>query len=375
MWWLSLYSLGIQFPQLTFHVFLFLHFLGRFHLSVNKHVRSSWYAPGTESGSASSITLAMFGRWSRWYTFFGRCIENRGLKTRRNPIMSQMHLDSDQDSNTINLHAKHSPDWCPPLSRAGVGNLEPQGEPELFKQTSLWKSVISCREREDRCPDSETWPWTVQLSVPLSAFESGTCLNENGANISVHFFPKQPRGAEDGVAAGCAPRLAPEPAGDAVLLPEGASLRDCRHLGPQQAPLCPALLLPRAPRLLPIVLLWVLLSSLSLLITGQTGPLPLPASHIPGNSYLVISLHPTPVNLIILVELRTAASGSASAVSPPLASHKDGSWCLVVMSLKSRLPKKAKGADTALALIPQSCAWDASYSFTPNCCLGLWQPV
>ena len=40
----------------------FLHFLGRFHLSVNKYVMSSWYVPGTESGSASSITLAMFGR-------------------------------------------------------------------------------------------------------------------------------------------------------------------------------------------------------------------------------------------------------------------------------------------------------------------------
>lgn len=155
----------------------FLHFLGRFHLSVNKYVMSSWYVPGTESGSASSITLAMFGRWSRWYTFFGRCIKNRGLKTGRNLTMSQIHLDSDQNSNTINPHAKHSPDWCPALSRAGIVNLEPQGEPELCNQTFLQKSIISCRERKDRCPDSETWPWTVQLSVPLSAFGSGTCLN------------------------------------------------------------------------------------------------------------------------------------------------------------------------------------------------------
>lgn len=171
------------------------------------------------------------------------------------------------------------------------------------------------------------------------------------------------------------PGSPPEPVGDTVLLPEWASLRDCLHLGPQQAPLCPVLLLPRAPYLLPVVLLLVLLSSLPRLITGQTGPLPLPASHIPGNLYLVISLHPTPVNLIILVELRTAASGSASAVSPPPASRKDGSRCLAVMSLKSRLPEKAKGTDTAWALIPQPRTWDASYPFTPNCCLGLWQPV
>ena len=35
----------------------FLHFLDRFHLSVNKYAMSSWYVPGTESGSASSLLL------------------------------------------------------------------------------------------------------------------------------------------------------------------------------------------------------------------------------------------------------------------------------------------------------------------------------
>ena len=145
------------------------------------------------------------------------------------------------------------------------------------------------------------------------------------------------------------------------------SVSERLHLGPQQSPLWPALLLPQAPHLLPVALLLVFLSSLPHLITGQTGPLPLPASHIPGNLCLVISLHPTPVSLIILLELRTAASGSTSVVSSPPASHKDGSWCLAVMSLKSCLPEKAKGTDALWALIPQPHAWDASCSFTPNC--------
>lgn len=153
------------------------------------------------------------------------------------------------------------------------------------------------------------------------------------------------------------------------------SVSERLHLGPQQSLLWPALLPPRAPHLLPVVLLLVFLSSLPLLIPGQTGPLPLPASHIPGNLCLVISLHPTPVSLIILLELRTAACSSASVVSSPPASRKDGSWCLAVMSLKSRLPEKAKGTDTAWALIPRPRAWDASCSFTPNHCVGVWWPV
>lgn len=72
---------------------------------------SAWCAPGTESGSSFfDYSCCVWKMKSFGFTFFGRCIENRGLKTQKNPIMSQMHLDSDQDSNTTNPHAKYSPD-------------------------------------------------------------------------------------------------------------------------------------------------------------------------------------------------------------------------------------------------------------------------
>ena len=43
MWWLSWYSLGIQFPQLTFHVFLFFCI---FWVDFTYQWTSMWWAPG-----------------------------------------------------------------------------------------------------------------------------------------------------------------------------------------------------------------------------------------------------------------------------------------------------------------------------------------
>lgn len=119
--------------------------------------------------------------WRGWGTRLCWYTESRGLRKGRNLSRSQSHLESDWDSNTFTLQARPPPEWWLRLSGAGIIDLDSQGEVRTLKCTV----VISCSESESRCPDTKKWPWTLLLSVSLSALESGICSVWKEANISI----------------------------------------------------------------------------------------------------------------------------------------------------------------------------------------------